>query len=140
VFNGQQIEGIPELVIEPRKPFEIIEAGEKLLTGSGADIRHGGNRAFYNPSGDYIQMPPKECFINEPKYYQVAAHELAHWTRHESRLKRDLSHGFGTPDYGREEIRADLTSLYIAAETGIPYDPANQASYIKSWIQVLKND
>jgi len=140
VFNAQQIDGIPALVIEERKPFEIIEAAEALLKNSGAEIKHGGARAYYSPSTDHIQMPPRECFADEPGYYQTALHELTHWTGAKHRLDRDLSHPFGTEGYAREEIRADLSSLYLSAETGIPYDPANQAAYIHNWIQVLKND
>jgi antirestriction protein ArdC len=141
VFNAQQIEGIPALVIEPRKPFEIIEAGESILKNSGADIRHGGAHAFYRPSGDYIQMPPKDCFTSEPKYYQTALHELTHWTGAKHRLDRlVLNAPFGSPEYAKEEIRADLGSLFLSAETGIPYDPTDQAGYIQHWVKVLEGD
>jgi antirestriction protein ArdC len=62
-----------------------------MLKNSGADIRHGGGKAFYRPSEDYIQMPPKECFVDEPHYYSTALHELTHWTGAEKRLRRDLT-------------------------------------------------
>jgi antirestriction protein ArdC len=141
VFNASQIDGIPPIVIEPRKPFEIIEAGEKALKDSGADIRHGGAKAFYSPHGDYIQMPPKECFVSEPKYYQTALHELTHWTGAATRLNRHKEKApFGSTAYAHEEIVADLASLYLSAELGIPYDPGDQAGYIHTWLQVLKND
>jgi hypothetical protein len=68
-------------------------------------------------------------------------HELAHWTGAKHRLNRLTDNQpFGSPEYAEEEIRADLSSLYLAAELGIPYDPKDQASYIHHWIQVLKND
>jgi antirestriction protein ArdC len=140
VFNAQQIDGIPPLHVEPRKPFEVIEAGEKVLKDSGADIRHGGAKAYYSPSTDHIQMPPKDCFVDEPHYYSTALHELTHWTGASHRLNRDIRHPFGSPGYAQEEIRADLASLFMAAELGIPYDPKDQAAYIHNWIQVLKND
>jgi antirestriction protein ArdC len=141
VFNGQQIDGIPELKLEPRQPFEIIEAGERILKDSGADIRHGGGRAFYRPSDDIIQLPQKDAFADPPAYYGTACHELAHWTGAKHRLNRLTDNQpFGSPEYSREEIRADLTSLFLAAELGIPYDPKDQASYIQSWIKVLQND
>jgi putative DNA primase/helicase len=140
VFNAQQIEGIPPLTVEPRKPFEVIEAGERILKDSGADIRHGGAKAYFSPRTDHIQMPPKECFTDEPRYYQTALHELTHRTGAKHRLDRDLSHPFGSPGYAQEEIRADLSSLFLSAELGIPYDPKDQASYSHNWIQVLKND
>jgi len=141
VFNAQQIDGIPKLELPARKPFEAIEAGEKMLANSGADIRHGGAKAYYSPGTDHIQMPPKECFTDEPRYYSTALHELAHWTGAKHRLNRLTDNQpFGSPAYAAEEIRADLSSLFLAAELGIPYDPKDQASYIQSWIKVLKND
>jgi antirestriction protein ArdC len=141
VFNAQQIDGIPPLIVQPRKPFEAIEAGEEMLTNSGAVIRHGGARAYYSPSTDHIQMPPRECFTDEPHYYSTALHELTHWTGAQHRLNRIvIGKHFGSPEYAQEEIRADLASLFLAAELGIPYDPKDQASYIQNWIKVLKND
>jgi len=141
VFNAQQIDGIPKLELPAREPFEVIQAGEDMLANSGADIRHGGAKAYYSPSGDHIQMPPKECFADEPHYYSTALHELAHWTGAKHRLDRLKADAhFGTPAYAQEEIRADLSSLFLSAELGIPYDPKDQAAYIHNWMQVLKND
>jgi hypothetical protein len=78
VFNAQQIDGIPPITIEPRKPFEVIEAGERILANSGADIRHGGDRAFYTRGGDYIQLPHNEQFVDAPAYYATGCHEHTH--------------------------------------------------------------
>lgn len=139
VFNAAQIDGIPEIKTEPRKSFEVIEAGERILKDSGADIRWGGNRAFYRPSDDHIQMPPREAFVDPPAMYATAAHELGHWTGAPSRLNRQFGK-FGDSAYAREEIRATLASLYICAETGIPFQPEQEASYLKSWAAVLKDD
>jgi antirestriction protein ArdC len=133
VFNAQQIEGIPPLHIVPRKPFEIIDAAENALKASGADIRHGGAKAYYSPRTDHIQMPPRECFVDEAHYYSTALHELAHWTGAKDRLDRTQEKGaFGTPEYAKEEIRADMASLFLSAELGIPYDPVDQAGYISN--------
>jgi len=140
VFNAQQIEGIPSLEVTPRKPFEVIEDAEKVINDSGADIRHGGGKAYYSPRTDHIQMPERHYFVDEPHYYATLLHELAHWTGAKKRLDRLTEAKFGTPDYAKEEIRADLTSLFLSAELGIPYDPKDQAAYIGNWIQVLKND
>jgi antirestriction protein ArdC len=99
VFNAAQIDGIPKLELEPRKPFEVIEAGEKIMADSGADIRHGGNRAYYSPSGDYIYLPHKDQFRDPPSYYSTAGHELIHWTGAQKRLNRETltkSRGFNT--------------------------------------------
>jgi putative DNA primase/helicase len=141
LFNAQQIDGMPPLHVEPRKPFEIVESAEQILKASGAEIRHGGAKAYYSPRGDYIQMPPRDCFVDEAHYYATALHELAHWTGARNRLDRTAEKGaFGSPEYAKEEIRADIASLFLAAELGIPYDPKEQAGYIGHWIQVLKND
>jgi antirestriction protein ArdC len=141
VFNAQQIEGIPAIDIPKRKPFEVIEAAENVLKASGAEIRHGGSKAYYSPVGDYVQMPRRECFVDEAHYYSTCLHELAHWTGAKNRLDRTAEKGkFGSPEYAKEEIRADMASLFLSAELGIPFDPKDQAGYIANWIQVLKND
>ncbi len=143
VFNARQIDGIPAIAIEPRKPFEVIEAGEHILTHSGADIRHGGDRAYYNRRSDHVQLPPKECFTDAPAYYGTACHELAHWSGHPSRLNRPTlteAYRFGDQQYAKEELVADLASCFMAAEKGIPYDPAQTAAYFASWIKALKDD
>lgn len=145
IFNAQQIDGIPAIHIEPRKPFEVIEEGERILAESGATIRHGGNRAYYTRSGDYIQLPNKELFVTPGAYYATAAHELGHWTGHESRLNRETlnkTRGFSPDDehYAREELVAELASLYLSAETGLPHDPSQHAAYIGAWLNALKKD
>lgn len=143
VFNAQQIEGIPPIIIEPRKPFEVIEAGEQILANSGATIKHGGGQAYYHRKGDYVQLPQKETFVDAPAYYATAAHELAHWSGHPSRLNRDTlneSYKFGDQNYAKEELSADLASCFMAAEKGLPYNPEHTAAYVQSWIKALKND
>jgi antirestriction protein ArdC len=145
VFNAQQIDGIPEIKVEPRKPFEAIEAGEKILSGSGAEIRHGGDRAFYTRSGDYIQLPQKDQFHDAAAYYATGCHELIHWTGNEKRLNRETltkSRGYSTSDefYPREEMIAEIGSWLLALETGIPHNPDQHTAYIASWLEALKKD
>lgn len=144
VFNAQQIDGIPAYVPKPRTPFEAIQVGERILASSGANIRHDqADRCFYNRSTDTIHLALKETFKDAPGYYGTALHELSHWTGHPSRLNRSTlneSYRFGDPAYAREELRAELASLFIAAETGIPHDPATHAAYVGSWIDALRKD
>lgn len=144
VFNARQIEGIPPHAPKERAPFEAIQAGERILASSGAKISHDqADRCFYNPASDSIHLPPKEAFNDAPGYYGTALHELSHWTGHPSRLNRSTlneSYRFGDPAYAREELRAELSSLFLAAETGIPHDPASHAAYVGSWIEALKKD
>jgi len=144
VFNASQIEGIPPLPLEPRPDIEVIEAGERILKNSEAVIIHDqADRAYYTRARDEIHLPRREYFKDAPGYYGTALHELAHWTGHPARLNRlTLSRGynFGDPEYAREELRAELTSLFLAAERGIPHDPSSHAAYVGSWIKALKDD
>ncbi|MGC2661692.1 MAG: zincin-like metallopeptidase domain-containing protein, partial [Bryobacteraceae bacterium] len=144
VFNAQQIDGIPPHVPKPRTPFEAIDAGERILASSGANMKHDqADRCFYNRRTDSIHLPPKESFKDAPGYYGTALHELSHWTGHPSRLNRSTlneSYRFGDPAYAREELRAELASLFVAAETGIPHDPASHAAYVGSWVDALRKD
>lgn len=140
VFHASQIEGIPEL---PKREitWNPVELAENILHNSGAKIYHDqADNAYYLPRKDEIHLPTKEAFSSEMDYYEVAMHELGHWTGHESRLNRDLSGRFGTESYAKEELRAQMASLFLAAETGIPFNPERHASYQASWVKVLKND
>ncbi len=140
IFNAEQIAGVPEFVpIQPSWAPEV--EADRILCASGACIRHDkGGRAFYSPSSDEIHLPPKLAFSNAERYYSTALHELGHWTGHESRLGRELVNSFGTEEYAREELRAELASFFLASRLGIPHDPTNHVAYIGSWIKVLEQD
>jgi antirestriction protein ArdC len=145
VFNAQQIDVIPHIVTNPREPWEVCEAGERIMKDSGADIRYGGNRAYYRHDTDHVQLPPREVFKDAPGFYGTATHELIHWTGGEKRLNREsltTSKGFNAHDeqYAREELIAEIGSMMLGAETGIPHDPSQHAAYVQSWIEALKND
>jgi len=144
VFNAKQIDGIPEYQPKQRTPFEAAQAGERILANSGARIEHDQrDDAFYNRRSDSIHLPPKDAFKDAPGYYGTALHELAHWTGHPSRLNRPTlseSYRFGDLNYAKEELRAELASVFMAAELGVPHDPANHAAYVGSWIKALRDD
>ena len=144
VFNAKQIDGIPEYQPKQRTPFEAVQAGERILANSGARIEHDQrDDAFYNRRSDSIHLPPKDAFKDAPGYYGTALHELAHWTGHPSRLNRSTlseSYRFGDLNYAKEELRAELASVFMAAELGVPHDPANHAAYVGSWIKALRED
>jgi len=144
VFNAKQIEGIPEWTPKHRTVFEVVEAAEQILKNSGATILHDqADRAFYNRSSDSIHLPPKQAFKDAAGYYGTALHELAHWTGHPSRLDRatlNETYRFGDISYAKEELRAELASVFLAAERGIPHDPEQHAAYVGSWIKTLKED
>lgn len=144
VFNGSQIDGIPALERKQVQSFEIIEAGESLLTHSGATITHDqADRAFYNRARDAIHLPRREAFKDAGNYYGTALHELAHWTGHPSRLDRltlNASYQFGDVNYAKEELRAELASVFLAAERGIPHNPDRHAAYVGNWVKALQDD
>lgn len=141
VFNASQIDGVPPLPKRDLSEFEALSNAEKLLADSGAVIKHSlEDRAFYRPSTDEIQLPNKVQFETPIDYYATATHELAHWTGHESRLNRDLTGGFGSENYAKEELRAEIASMFIQGELGIPHNTENHASYVGSWIKALKED
>jgi phage/plasmid primase-like uncharacterized protein len=87
-------------------------------------------------------MPSRAQFPGANQYYQVAFHEMAHWTGHSSRLNRDLlNNPFGSPEYAREELRAEIASVLVGAEIGFGHEPSDQnAAYVASWVKVLKED
>jgi antirestriction protein ArdC len=121
-------------------PWQRPEATDIILRNSGADIRIGGERAFFSPVTDHIQLPPESAFKSPEAWSAVACHELSHWTGHASRLNRDMTGRFGSKDYSREELRAELSGLYVGTTLGIPTNIPNHASYIESWVKILKDD
>ena len=142
VFHASQVEGIPSYkapTIE-EAPWTRPEAANIILTNSRAVVRIGGDRAFYSPSTDHIQLPPEHAFTGAPEWAATALHELGHWTGHPTRLNRDLQNKFGSAGYAMEELRAELASAFVGAELGLPTDIPQHASYIGSWIKSLKND
>lgn len=142
VFNAEQMTGVPELIKSDRTyEWSPEERAEQILNASGAKITHEqADRAFYRSSTDSIHMPGKDQFASSQAYYGTALHELGHWTGHSSRLDRDLSGAYGSVSYAKEELRAELASYFLADRLGIPHDPGHHASYVASWIEVLRQD
>jgi antirestriction protein ArdC len=146
VFNVEQIDGLPAqyYAIIPKRPDPAtrIAHAEAFLAATGAEIRHGGGRAYYSPSGNYIQMPPFESFRYTESYYALRSHETVHWTRHPSRLERDFAQKrYGDEGYAMEELVAELGAAFLCADLGLtPEVRPDHAAYIASWIAVLRND
>ena len=105
-------------------------------------VSHGGNRAYYNHAADAVQMPPFEAFRDADSYYTTLAHELVHATKHETRLARDFGcKSWGDAAYAHEELVAEIGSAFIATDLELAIEPReDHASYIASWLEVLKND
>ncbi len=146
VFNVEQIEGLPaHFYSQPVNPLPLsdrIEHADRFVKATGAAIHHAGNQAYYAPSRDTIQLPPFEAFKDKDSYYSTALHELTHWTRHETRLARDLGrHRFGDEGYAREELVAELGSAFLCADLGITPDiREDHAAYLGHWLTILQHD
>ena len=151
VFNGEQIEGIPPLEMKDaieRDLGDISRAEimiEALIERTGLSVRHGGDKAFYSPGSDLIQMPTKESFHSGYDWAATALHEASHSTLHEKRLDRKEALGkrFGDQAYALEELRAEISSFFLAGETGISQTEEhrqNHSQYCGSWLKALKND
>lgn len=147
VFNAAQIEGLPEhfhVAAQPvnREPESKISRLDDFFRHTGADIRHGGSRAYYRIDADFVQMPQFEDFLTGEGYYATLAHELAHWTRHPSRLNRDMGKKtWGDAGYAMEELVAEMAAAFLCADLAItPETRADHAAYVASWLEVLKGD
>jgi antirestriction protein ArdC len=147
VFNVEQIDDLPAhyyaKAARPNlTPQERISPVEAFLAQTGADLSHGGNQAFYMPSQDRIQMPPFEFFRDPESYYATLLHETVHWTKHPKRLDRDFGRKrWGDEGYAMEELVAEIGAAFLSADLGITPDiREDHASYIASWLKVLKND
>jgi antirestriction protein ArdC len=123
----------------PLPEREIVPVGEEVIAASGVDFRIGGARAFYVPGEDYVQVPPQPAFFQQVDYYRTALHELTHATGHSSRLNRNILNAFGTKDYAREELVAEMGSAFLCASLGI-VPTLRHADYLASWLEVLRED
>ncbi|UZA18164.1 ssDNA-binding domain-containing protein (plasmid) [Moraxella bovis] len=145
VFNANQIEGLA-----PKEPPKRLEAWErhemaeniiKNAQKDGIDIVHRAiDRAYYNPEKDQIVMPERHQFATADLYYATLLHEIGHATGHEKRLNRDLSGGFGSESYAKEELRAEISSMIIGQTLQIGHDTTQHQSYLKSWVKIVKED
>src|ERR1700721_3753566 len=140
VFNVEQIDGLPEIYYAKaqaeRDPIQRIARADDFFAKQNASIRHGGNRAYYAQELDYVQMPDFVAFRDAESYYATLAHEMAHWTKHPSRLARDLGRkSWGDEGYAAEELVAELSSAFVCADLNLANEPREEnAAYIANWL------
>jgi antirestriction protein ArdC len=115
-----------------------FQQADAVIVATGADIRFGGNSAFYQPTGDYIQLPPRQQFDRPESIYETAGHELVHWTEAPHRLNWDRA-GEG---YAMGELVAEIGACFFVAELGLPTsdDLTRHCSYLQSWLHGLSDD
>jgi len=148
VFNAAQVEGFaaPELQ-SSLGPIERLDAADRFVNATGASVRHGGDRAYYAPSTDHIQMPDEGLFTGtktltrDEAYYAVLVHELVHWSGGTTRLAREMGKRFGDAAYAAEELVAEIGAAFLCAELGITQDVRpDHAQYLANWLTLLKSD
>lgn len=149
VFHISQVEGVEPLAI-PFRDVEPIEEADKVIADYVAReniefTECASNEAYYSPSRDCVVVPMKEQYKLINEYYSTTFHELTHSTGHKNRLDR-LKSGqnaaFGSENYSKEELVAEIGSASIMNLLGIETKKTfrNSAAYIQNWLQVLKND
>lgn len=146
VFNVEQIEGASIEPLPRAQPVARIETAEAVVESmpSPPKLAVHSTSAFYRPADDLVAMPRIESFQSADSYYATLFHELSHATGHPSRLNRpgvaQTTH-FGSEDYSREELVAELASAFVCAEIGLDNSLiADSASYISGWLDALRRD
>ncbi len=154
VFSADQVEGDAAAAYQVKaddgKPTDVqpdFQPAEELIAATQADIRFGGDRAFYrrplpagshpnHSEGDFICVPPKATFDPPDAFYETVVHELAHWSEVRTGWNHDKE------GYALGELAAEIASCYVAAELGIPQGEGlgNHAAYLKNWLEALKGD
>jgi len=148
VFSVNQCENIPapDAPTFTPTPFNRIEAAEAIVKGykDGPTIEHGGSQAFYRPSTDTVHIPDPTRFTSNEEFYGTLMHEISHSTGVKKRLNRGLdtdTRPFGSPDYGKEELIAEMSAAFLCGHAGIyPAVVQNSVAYISGWLGVLKKD
>jgi antirestriction protein ArdC len=146
VFNVEQVEGLPPhfyATAAPQlDPVARIAHADLFFANTNAEIRHGGNQAYYACDADVVQMPPFVSFRDAESYCATLAHELTHWTKHPTRLNREFGRKrFGDEGYAREELVAEIGAAFLSCDLGITPEPReDHASYLGHWLKVLKED
>ena len=146
VFNGEQVEDFPEYIPTEREETKtalgtmidhIIDTSECTIIEAAQD------RAYYSPMQDKIVLPLRSMFKDEESFAKTVIHEMGHSTGHPDRLNRPLGGGFGSDQYAREELRAEIGALFTEADLGISLRGEHyedHSDYLRSWIGALQDD
>jgi len=140
-FHVDQCDGLPADPDAAPLPgrTEVLPQVEAVIAATGADVRIGGEMAFYSPSHDFIQVPPQQAYFEPINWYRTVLHELGHHSGHSSRLNRDFSGRYGSEAYAREELVAELCAAFLCAELGV-VPTVRHADYLGAWLEILKGD
>ena len=146
VFNGEQVEDFPEYV-PPERVEDKTQLGkmiDQIIDTSECPVLEAAqDRAYYSPSQDKIVLPLRGMFKDEESFAKTVIHEMGHSTGHPDRLKRPLRGIFGSAEYAKEELRAEIGALFTEADLGILLKGEHyedHSDYLRSWISVLEDD
>ena len=148
VFNVEQADG---LELKPRQAqarpeWKTHDEAERVIQASGPTVQHvAGDRAYYRMAEDKVVLPEPGQFPTRNGYYQTALHECGHSTGHPDRMNRDtlkegMEKGFGSAEYAREELRAEISAMMTGERVGVGHDPQRGAAYVENWVAVLEKD
>jgi antirestriction protein ArdC len=146
VFNVEQVEALPAqfyaLAEAPKEHIQRIARAEAFAANTSAEVRHGGDRAYYAQGEDYIRLPPIEAFRDAESHAATLAHELTHWTKHKKRLDRSFdAKRWSDEGYAMEELVAEIGAAFLCADLAItPEVRDDHAAYVGHWLKVLKDD
>ncbi len=142
VFNGDLIDGLFNDKIEQKQEIISNDYIQNIINNIGVGYKEEGEESYYNPYEDIVVLPPSNSFKTSNSYYATQLHELAHSTGHESRLSRNIKNRFGTEEYAKEELRAEISSSFLMQKFHLEEDKRhldNHKSYVKNWLELLKN-
>lgn len=148
VFNGECIDGLPPLEKNTEKENRIERLDQVVQNvakniGLIGGISEGYGKACYIPQHDKICMPSFNSFTDETFYYSTCLHEMAHATGHKKRLNRSILNKFGSKEYAKEELRAEISSMFLSQDLKMELDDRhmqNHKAYVQSWLELLKNE
>lgn len=144
VFNALQIQGFPDYIKPKTVDTTVFGMADRLINTSECPVKEENQgRAYYSPGKDIIMLPPRVYFKDDISFVKTLLHEMGHSTGHPDRLNRDLSGTFGSPQYAKEELRAELGSLFCCTDLGLSLRGEHyedHSDYLKSWIGDLKDD
>jgi antirestriction protein ArdC len=128
---------------KPERIVNINETCEEFINryADKPEILKGHYNPCYSPEKDQVMMPFDKDFINDSMRYQTLFHELVHSTGHEKRLNRNIKNNFGATDYGKEEIVAELTTIFICNLASIERETQeNSEAYIAGWVKKIREN
>ena len=140
LFNAAQVEGMPALEKQPELPKdEQLMLADRFVRSSACPVieQPGETEAYYSPERDEVHLPMRNSFYSSTEFLATAIHEMSHSTGHSSRLNRPQKNAFGSKEYAKEELIAELSSVFVQADLGI--DIGAKAEIYKLMDMLVKN-